>query len=85
MPHFQIKSKNISGFIDNQPKPGDKMVRICLKKPFISSEEPIFQILITEISKIFLHKIKYPIDRIYKFLIVLHQDCTADLFINDFS
>jgi hypothetical protein len=85
MSHFQIKSKNISGFIDNQPKPGDKMVRICLKKPFISSEEPMFQILITEISKVFLNKITFPIDRIYKFLIVLHQDCTTDLFINDFK
>ncbi len=85
MPHFQIKSENIAGFIDNQPKPGDKMVRICQKKPFISSEDPIFRILITEISKVFLNKISYPIDSIYKFLIVLHQDCTADLFINDFS
>ncbi|MGR3176285.1 MAG: hypothetical protein ACUZ8N_17095 [Candidatus Scalindua sp.] len=85
MPHFQIQSQNITGFIDNQPKPGDKMVRICQKKTFISSEEPMFQILITEISKVFLHKIQYPIDRIYKFLIVLHQDCTADLFINDFK
>ena len=85
MPHFQIQSQNIAGFIDNQPKPGDKMVRICKKKPFISSEEPMFQILITEISKVFLNKITFPIDQIYKFLIVLHQDCTADLFINDFN
>lgn len=85
MPHFQIQSQNITGFIDNQPKPGDKMVRICKKKPFISSEEPMFQILITEISKVFLNKTTFHIDRIYKFLIVLHQDCTADLFINDFK
>ena len=85
MQHFQIKSKNIVGFIDNLPKPGDKMVRICQKKLFISSEEPMFQILITEISKVFLNKITFPIDRIYKFLIVLHQNGTADLFINDFK
>jgi hypothetical protein len=85
MPEFQIKSEHIAGFVAEKPEPGSGRVKVCVKAPLITSDEPEFYILITEISKTFFNKIQFPTDFIYRFLIILHNDDTADIFINDFT
>lgn len=84
MPRFQIKSENIVGFTAENAGPGER-VKALTKFPLITSDDPFFYVLMTQITKVFLNKIPFPPDHIYRFIILLHNDYTADLFINDFS
>ena len=52
----------------------------------LTSDQPIFYKYIEEISKLFLYPTDYKIgvNSIYSFLILIHQDLSADIYLNDF-
>jgi hypothetical protein len=83
MLHFKIKGEPIVGFVAENAGPGER-VKICIKNPLVTSDDPSFNVLLTGITKIFLNKTGCPSDIICRFLIVLHQDDFADIYINDF-
>lgn len=84
MPHFKINSENIVGFAAEKSDVGSTEAKICVKAPFITSDDHEFVLLLTQTTKVFLNKTKFPTDYICKFLIVLHKNNIADIYINDF-
>lgn len=85
MPRFKIKSEKIAGFCAADKKPGEQMVQVCTKVPLLTSDEPSFYVLMTQVNKVFLSRIQYPADMVSRLLVVLHADDSADIFINDFN
>lgn len=84
MPIFQIKTSNIIGFVAESTQPGATHVKVCSKIALMTSEDPGFYMLMEQIARIFLSAIPLSIDHIFKFLVVLHNDLLADIYVNDF-
>ena len=91
--HIQVdKVQRIKGFtVCNVPK---DHYFWALSSASLTSDEPSFYRYIEEISNIYLHSIRclfdgeeYPIniDEIHQFLILIHRDLSADIYVNDFS
>lgn len=72
--------QNLIGFSIKNAKKGEKMK--VLVKAALTSNNPNFYHYIEQISSIFLNKIN--INSIYQFLILIHQDLSVDIYINDF-
>jgi hypothetical protein len=53
-----------------------------LTRAFVCSDDPEFYLYCDQISKMFLNR--YFIDRINQFLVVIHIDLSADVYVNDF-
>src|SRR5262245_59132927 len=51
----------------------------------VTSDDPEFYQYTEEISKIFLNSIGIPTDSVHQFLVVIHSDLSADIYVNDFT
>jgi len=78
--HFD-KVDNFIGFAINSDKRGEKVE--VLTKALLTSDNPNFYLYIEGISKIFLNEISP--ETIYNFLVIIHYDLSADVYINDFK
>lgn len=84
MTHFHIANVPLlSGFSMANLKEGQS--GWFLTRAAFSSAQPEFYIYIDHISNMFLGRIAVPPDVVNRFVIVIHADLTADLYINDFG
>jgi len=82
---FTIKSQKIAGIAAESVKPNEKKkFKIWTKIPSITSDEKLFYKIITEMGNIFLNKIPFSPDLVSRFLILLHDNDIADIYVNDF-
>ena len=75
---------NINGFsVCNVPK---DHYFWALSSSRLTSDQPVFYKYIEEISKIFFHPPEYKlyVNSLYSFLIFIHRDLSADIYLNDF-
>ena len=75
---------NIDGFsVCNVPK-GHYFGALSSSR--LTSDQPIFYKYIEEISKLYFYPSEYKINinSVYSFLILIHQDLSADIYLNDF-
>jgi len=81
--HFPIKeTKNLKGFAaENVAGPG--VVKV-LTRATLTSDEPEFYKYTEQIANLFLGPSGVLINAVHRFLVVLHQDQSADLYVNDF-
>lgn len=85
MPKFTITSSHMMGFAAEKAEAGKENVKIITKCKLATSDEPVFHVWMRHISSLYLQNSTVPIPSIHKFLIVLHPDDTADVYINDFA
>ena len=75
---------NINGFsLCNVPK-GHYFWALSSSR--LTSDQPIFYKCLEEISKLYFYPSEYKINinSVYSFLILIHQDLSADIYLNDF-
>ena len=83
MTHIHLsRVQNIVGFAAENVN-GKESVEV-LTKALLTSDQEEFYEYIEQISNTFLGKAKVFIDHTYQFLIVIHEDLSADLYVNDF-
>jgi len=63
---------------------GGKSVKV-LTRSLLTSDDPDFYLYSEKISDIFFNKILISPNMVHQFLVVIHFDLSADLFINDFN
>jgi len=80
--HFD-KVENAVGFTVSNTKEGETTE--VLTKAVITSDEPQFYQYIAQISTSFLNKNDICVDTVYQFLVIIHQDLSADIYVNDFQ
>ncbi len=85
MTKFTIKSSHLAGFVAEAKKPGETEVEVQVKCSLVTSDKPIFHVWMKHISSLLLSTIPIPIPLIHKFLIILHKNDMADVYINDFK
>lgn len=78
--HFS-KVENFIGFVVENVEKGNK-AKILTKASFIS-DDPKFYHFTEQISNMFLNKADILINNVCQFLILIHQDLSADLYVND--
>lgn len=84
MIHFRIAAvPPLTGFSMANMKEGQ--FGWVLTKAAVNSSQPEFYLYIEQISNIFLGRIAVSPDSVIRFVIVIHSDQTADLYINDFA
>lgn len=83
MLHKKIKVTTLAGFATKGSKVGETEVEILVHAS-LTSENPLFYIYINQISNIFLKKAGFEGDRVSKFLILIHKNNTADIYVHDF-
>lgn len=82
--HIHIdKVQDLAGFAAENVK-GGETVKV-LTRALLTSDDPEFYQYSESISNIFLNRNRIQIDRVCQFLVLIHQDLSADLYINDFS
>ena len=77
------KVPDLIGFAMENVKGGNSVLTVT--QVALTSDHPIFYQYIEKISNTFLNKTNITIDSIYRFLVIIHQDLSADLYINDFQ
>ncbi len=81
--YFHIdKVENITGFAVENAGPGG-MVNV-LGRSALTSDEQEFYTYTEQISNLFLSRVGVFINSVYHFLILIHKDLSADLYINNF-
>jgi hypothetical protein len=83
--HFP-KVDDFAGFaMENAPK-GATSVSV-LQAAALTSDEPAFHLFIDNITGMFLSRKEAPIlaNSVSQFLVIIHADLSADLYVNDFS
>src|SRR3989338_6993782 len=80
--HFD-NVQDLAGFAAENVK-GGETVKV-LTRASLTSDDPEFYQYSESISNIFLNKKRIQIDNVYQFLVILHQDLSADLYVNDFG
>ena len=81
--HFHLeKVQDIGGFSTVNAKPGEYVW--LLTRASITSDEPNFYKYIEQISTMFFSKCGVLQDAVYQFLILIHRDLSAELYINNF-
>ena len=75
--------KPMVGFCLENVPPGSKTAKVLIKG-FFTSDEKEFYMYIKQITNLFLNKADLFVNKIYLFLIILHADHTADIYVNDF-
>lgn len=71
------------GFATENVKGGENAK--VLTRAVLTSDDPEFYQYLESISSIFLNKNLIQIDKVCKFLVLIHQDLSADLYVNDFA
>lgn len=83
MTHIRLSQvQDIVGVAVENAKKGEQ-VKVLSKASFISDQAEFYNYT-EQISNIFLGKAKVLIDAVYQFLVIIHKDLSADLYINDF-
>lgn len=80
--HFD-KVQDLAGFAAENVK-GGETVKV-LTRALLTSDDPEFYQYSESISNIFLNKNRIQIDGVCQFLVLIHQDLSADLYVNDFA
>lgn len=81
--HFHFdKIQDLAGFAVENGK-GKETIAV-LARASLTSDEPDFYQYSEHISNIFLSKKQIQIDGVYQFLVLIHSDLSADLYVNDF-
>ena len=80
--HFE-KVEDMAGFVAKPGKPGD-MIPV-LVRAHLTSDEIDFYNYIEQISRIYLNTVKISADHVFQFILISHQDLSADLHVNDFA
>lgn len=84
MRHIHLaRVENFIGFATENVEEGET-VKI-LTRASVTSDEPEFYTYVDQISNIFLAKPGISTNATSKFLVLIHQDLSADLYINDFK
>jgi len=84
MPHFHFNNvQDLAGFAAENAKGGDTVK--VLTRALLTSDDPEFYQYSEQISNIFLNKAQVLIDAVHQFLVIIHQDLSADLYVNDFQ
>lgn len=86
MIHSNVKIKqnhDIAGFVAKNVKKGEKNVHVIYKGMYIS-DQPEFYNYIEKLSNIFLPKLNVMVNSVCRFLVIIHKDLTADIYVNDF-
>lgn len=82
--HFHIaKVQDIGGFSTVNAKPSQYIW--SLTRAAITSDEADFYKYIEQVSKLYFNRCGIQQDAVYKFLILIHEDLSAELYINDFQ
>src|SRR5262245_37556454 len=76
------KVDNMAGFAAANAKQGDTLP--ILVRGRLTSDDPDFYRFIEHISLVFLSGNKIFTDSVHQFLVIIHADLSADLYINDF-
>lgn len=71
-----------TGFATGNAQGGDSVT--LLTRGLITSDDPEFYHYTEQISNTFVGNARISIDSVYKFLVIIHQDLSADLYVNDF-
>src|SRR3989344_3435206 len=77
------KVQDFAGFAAENVK-GGETVKV-LTRALLTSDDPEFYQYSESISNIFLNKNQIQIDGVCQFLVLIHQDLSADLYVNNFS
>lgn len=81
--HFKLSNiTNLAGFAAENVKPG--VVGPVLARASLTSEDPEFFGYMEQITASFLVPAGVWVDKVHHFLVVMHGDATADLFVDDF-
>ena len=80
--HFD-NVQDLAGFAAENVK-GGGTVKV-LTRALLTSDDQEFYQYSESISNIFLNKKRIQIDNVYQFLVIIHQDLSADLYVNDFG
>ncbi|MCD6453529.1 MAG: hypothetical protein J7K77_04515 [Dehalococcoidales bacterium] len=81
--HFHLDAvQDIGGFALESGKQGDSIP--VLTRATINSDEPEFYKYIEPLSNPLFNKVGVFRNAVYQFLILIHKDLSADLYINDF-
>jgi len=80
--HFD-KVPDLAGFAAENSKGGDTAK--VLTRALLTSDDPEFYQYSEQISNIFLNKARVLIDVVHQFLVIIHQNLSADLYVNDFQ
>lgn len=78
------KVENAVGFTVSNTGEEEETAEV-LTKVAITSDEPQFYLYIEQIASSYLNKNNIYVDSVYQFLIVIHQNLSADLYVNDFQ
>ncbi len=84
MTTFTIKTGHLAGFALEDIKPTAKGA-LLTKCSLATSDEPRFHIWMRHITESFFSKSPVPVPIIHRFLIILHSDDNADVYVNDFN
>ncbi|HLD27092.1 MAG TPA: hypothetical protein VJB63_04005 [Patescibacteria group bacterium] len=80
--HF-YNVQDLSGFAAENAKGGEP-VKI-LTRALLTSDNLEFYQYSESFSNIFFNKSRIQVDGVYQFLVIIHQDLSADLYVNDFG
>ncbi|HUT22417.1 MAG TPA: hypothetical protein VMX18_03365 [Candidatus Bipolaricaulota bacterium] len=83
MKFYFDKVDNLAGFSTKNVKDGE--VAEILIRAKLTSDEPVFYKYMDQISNLFLSRAGVLEDSVCQFLIVIHDDLSADLYVNDFK
>jgi hypothetical protein len=79
--HFDAV-QDFTGFAAENTKGGDTVK--VLTRALLTSDDPGFYQYSEQISAIFLSRAQILTDAVYRFLVIIHQNLSADLYVNDF-
>lgn len=83
MTHLRLSQvQDIAGITIENAKKGEQ-VKVLSKASFISDQAEFYNYT-EQISNIFLGRAKVLINNVYQFLVIIHKDLSADLYINEF-
>lgn len=80
--HFD-NVQDLAGFVAENAKGGESVK--VFTRASLTSDDPEFYQYSASISNIFLNKKRIQIDNVYQFLVIIHHDLSADLYVNDFG
>ncbi|RPI19468.1 MAG: hypothetical protein EHM58_01275 [Ignavibacteriae bacterium] len=81
---YSLDTTHFIGFAAEKSEPGKK-VKIITKCKLMTSDKPVFHVWMRHITGIFLQQSPVLVTSISKFLILIHSNDKADVYINDFE
>lgn len=75
------KVEDIGGFATCHAKSGEYLWLLCKAK--LTSDDPEFYKNFDQLASVYFAKAKVLVNNVYQFLIILHHDLSADLYLNE--